>query len=533
MTLFDRLHSQRGMVSLVFAFSSVALFVAMLTGIDYMRWVTVQARAQDALDTAVLAAGRNLGNLTTNPTSAQIEAWKQDAIRYFQANWPQDYLGSNIDTANVQISVVNTPASNSAPAGQLLSMSLNGKLPLLVSAYLGNAPLTVSASNQALRVAKNNLELVLVLDNTGSMADPAGGSSGKSKLAALKSAAITLINLLKPTTTSGASAYFGLVPFTTVVNVRDAGGKLPTAWLDASRKDTAGATLAATAPFAAGDWQGCLSEPQPLSRPLALQNPANRPFRAYFDGWSAWENWYWSGFGWVDQWTYGNFRQDYCPAQPTTFLTSNTTTLANSINAMQANGSTFIASGILWGWRMLAPSWRNADSSKGWGSATLPQDTSAYLTKAMIIITDGANVWQLPTSAFSLPDLTRLRSSGSSYIGGNMPGYPSNYNSGTAYVYGGFSGNLAPYGTVSGTYNDSASRDIVDAIQLNACQQASAAGIKIWGIVYGKNDSEMQHSLSIMRQCVNQAAYYAPTDADLQQDFESIAGQLSTLRLTR
>ena len=133
--------------------------------------------------------------------------------------------------------MVNTPASGSTPAGQTLSMSLTGSLPLLVSGFLGNAPLTVAASNQALRVAKNNLEVVLVLDNTGSMNDSASGSGGTSKLSALKSAASTLIDLLTPTTNSGASVYFGLVPFTTVVNVRDANGNLPTSWLDNSRVD--------------------------------------------------------------------------------------------------------------------------------------------------------------------------------------------------------------------------------------------------------------------------------------------------------
>jgi len=531
---------QRGVVSLVFTLSTIGIMVALLSGIDMMRWAAVEARAQNALDAAVLAAGRNLGNLTTNPTAAQTAAWKADALGYFKANWPDSYLDSNIDTNNVSITMVNTPASGSTPAGQTLSMSLTGSLPLLVSGFLGNAPLTVAASNQALRVAKNNLEVVLVLDNTGSMNDSASGSGGTSKLSALKSAASTLIDLLTPTTNSGASVYFGLVPFTTVVNVRDANGNLPTSWLDNSRVDASSQAMQPTAPFSSNSWNGCLSEAQPLTNPLTLQTPANRPFRAYFDGWDTNQGWSWGwngwGWGWVKgAWQYSNFLQKYCPAQPTTFLTTNTTTLKQSINSMVANGSTFIASGVLWAWRMLAPTWRNKDSGKGWGSDTLPQDNSAYLTKAMIIITDGANVWQLPTSSFSLPDLSKTSLSGNYYTAPNSApilGDPNGSGSGEARVYGDYHGNLSPFGSTSSNDGDPATIAVVDAIQIQVCKQAAADGIKIWGIVYG-SDSGTAHSMTVMRQCVTQAAYYAPTDQELQKDFQSIAGQLSTLRLTK
>jgi Flp pilus assembly protein TadG len=535
MLLFRFLRQTRGAVSLVFALSTGIFLIAMLSGIDYMRWVAAQARAQQALDAAVLAAGRNLGNLPGNPTPAQLSAWKQDAIGYFNANWPSDYLGSSIDSGSLSISVSSTAATADQPAGQLLSMSVRGSMPLLVAGFLGTAPLVVGASNQALRVAKNNLEVVLVLDNTGSMSDSASGGS-QSKMEALKSASLTLIKMLTPTTDSGVSAYFGLVPFTTTVNVRDANGNVPTAWLDNTRRDADGATLPATAPFSSSSWSGCMTEPYPLQSPIALQDPGSRPFRAYFDGWTTQRLFSYQTWSYIYQ--YSNFLQYYCPEQPTTFLTNDQSVLKTAINNMHANGSTFIASGVIWGWRMLSPAWRNASTAKGWGSSTLPQDSNAYLTKAMIIITDGANVWQLPTSSFGLPRLNNVSQSGGTlYSNSNALGYPARSNgwpqNGLAALTGDFLPDLRPYGTVSSNWEDTASRDVIDAIQLSACRQASDAGIKIWGIVYGKNDSTMQHSLQIMRQCVNQAAYYAPTDTDLQADFQSIAGQLSTLRLTQ
>lgn len=530
---FSPLRDQRGLVSMIFILTSVSIFVALLSGIDLMRWSAVEARAQNALDAAVLAAGRNLGNLSSNPSNAQLAAWKADALGYFKANWPDDYLGSKIDTENVSIDVVYTPASGSTPAGQTISMSLKGSLPLMVSAYLGSAPLAIGAKNQALRVAKNNLEVVLVLDNTGSMAQSADGSGwGSSKMSALKTAAKTLISTLTPSKNSGVSAYFGLVPFTTTVNVRDANGHLPSNWL--TQLIVNGKPLPATAPFTSNSWNGCMVEP-PLSRPLSLQSPAAKPFHAYFDGWNVnYDNY-------ARKWGYSGFQQSYCTSQPTTFLTTDSGTLTNAIDSMEANGSTFIASGVLWAWRMLSPAWRNADASKGWGSATLPQDSSPYLTKAMIIISDGDNVWQMPSSGFSAASMAQISYSNGNYnSNSNILGYPDyTYDwygraygrNGAASFNGDFKSNLQPFGNVQPYADNPQSIAIVDAIQINACKQAAAAGVKIWGIVYGSGGSS--HGMSVMRQCATQAAYYAPTDAELQKDFQSIAGQLSTLRLTK
>jgi len=381
---------------------------------------------------------------------------------------------------------------------------------------------------------QNNLELALVLDNTGSMAETASGTgSGSTKMQALQAAATTLINNLIPTSstaTSGASVYIGLVPFTTTVSVRDANGNLPSSWLNASRQDTSGVLLPATTPFAsAANWNGCITEPSPLTKPLSLLSPANQPFRAYFDGWASS-----TSHGTT---TYSGFIQYYCPAQPTTFLTANTTTLINSINNMVASGSTFIASGILWGWRMLSPSWRSSDSTQGWGSASLPQNVSSSLTKAMIIITDGANEWQLPTSSFTVPLMTLTKRSGSSYTS------PQNGGIGIATTTnefgiqnladftGSYVPSLQPFGAINPVYGDNSSALIEDAMEINACQQAEAAGVKIWAIIYG-NDSSTAHSLSVMQQCVNEQAFYAPSDAALQADFKSITAQLNTLRIT-
>jgi hypothetical protein len=491
-----RLVDDRGMVSLTFLMSTGAMVLSMLGGIDMIRWAAVQARLQDAMDAAVLAGGRNLSNLSTSPTAAELAAWKADARGYLVANLPSDYMGSVVDPQTVDINVSYAVASGSTPASQTITMTAKGTLPLLSAGFLATKNLSVYASNQAIRVPKNNLELALVLDNTGSMGN--GITGGSTKLAALKSAANTLITDLQAASASGSSVNIGIVPFTTTVRVRDAAGNVPNGWLSNQY------------PFGA-NWSGCMTEPRTanlLASPAVLQAPGNQPFEAYYDQTP-------SNLNKTGAPTYYNFNQNGCTATPTTFLTSTTTTLTNSINSMVASGSTIIASGVLWGWRMLAPSWRNTDSSKGWGSPTLPQDSSPYLTKAMIIITDGKNE-PSPYDTFTSPGTNNL----TPYTG--HAGYFLS-KTGTNFI-GSYVKNYQPYGAF-GTPS-------ANSVTLSACNAAKAAGIKIWAIAFG-NWSDVQGSFPMLQSCVNQQAYFAPSNADLKKDFQSIAGQLSQLRLTK
>lgn len=517
MKCLHRLRNSRGSVSLMYVLNTVGLLVALMSGIDVMRWAIADARLQSALDTAVLAAGKNLANLPASPTAAQLAAWQAYAQGYFSANMPSGYLGATLNGAPA-ITTTTTAASPNNPSIQTVSMSVTGSIPLLVSGYIASAPLTLSAGNQALRVVQSNLELALVLDNTGSMAGSASGGKGSaSKLAALKTAASNLIDTLTASSRNGGSVNIGLVPFTTTVSVRDANGNLPVNWLRLA-SDVAGSAMPATAPFAsASAWGGCFAEPHDssgnLNSPPALLAPGSRPFSAYFDTWIKS-----GGSGWGSTAaTYSSFSASNCITAPTQFLTSDAASLKTALATMTASGNTFIATGILWGWRMLSPEWRSSNTALGWGSPTVPQDTGSNLIKALIIITDGENTVST-ANMYSIPDIARMTRSGTSYLGA------SSGNALSQFSASGYSSRLRPYGNVSTTTQD--------AIQLATCAAARAQGIKIWAIVYG-SDSGTAHSLAVLQQCVTEQAFYAPSDADLQADFENIAGQLSILRLTK
>ena len=77
MTPTSSVRRQRGSVTLMFLFSMTSIMLSLLAAIDIMRYNLVQSRLQSALDAAVLAAGRNLGNLGDSPSQSSQQAWRQ------------------------------------------------------------------------------------------------------------------------------------------------------------------------------------------------------------------------------------------------------------------------------------------------------------------------------------------------------------------------------------------------------------------------------------------------------------------------
>jgi uncharacterized protein YegL len=494
MRRFSIFRNQRGSVSLTFVLSMVALTTAFVAGYGTMMWSAGQSRLQDALDIATLAGVDDFVNLpVNNPTQAQTDAFNAYIRGYFDANMPYGYLTLNVSSANVTIAVANVPATATTPASRTLTLGVSGSMEVMGGGG-GGTSLKVGATSSGLFIDQNNLELALVLDNTGSMADPASNGSSDSKIVALKAAAKTLIDTLVQDSATGSSVNIGLVP---------------TSWLQVMT-DASGHTMPATAPFtSASNWSGCVAEPNSgaLTDPPQVLNPVNQPFHAYYTYSS-------STSKTTHITTYNNFGNSNCIAAPTTFLTSNVTTLENALTPMTANGSTFIAAGIQWGWRMLTPSWRNADTTRGWGSATLPADANSYLTKAIIIITDGENTTS-SYNMYSIPNLALASQSGANYVSTANNNVLDNYS---------VTNSLKPYGNQSTATQD--------AMEIATCQAAEAQGIKIWAVVFG-SDSGTAHSYTVLQQCVNEVAYLAPTDAALINDFADIEGQLMTVRLTK
>jgi hypothetical protein len=141
-----------------------------------------------------------------------------------------------------------------------------------------------------------------------------------------------------------------------------------------------------------------------------------------------------------------------------------------AIDGMNASGETYIAPGLLWGWRLLTPN-TNTPFADG-----APKGTAK---KILILLTDGANTHSV------------------------------DYNSG-----------------------DHGPTDVTaaNAKVLETCQNIKDEGIEVYTILFQETDGTIQ---SVLTQCSSGPPYHynANTVADLQGAFTAIGSQLAGIRM--
>lgn len=582
----------RGAVAILFAMCASSTVGAMCMALDAIDYAMTQGRMQMALDVATLSAGADLSHFTNTPTGTDLATWQADARAYYDANMPGNMLGFTMPDANFAATVSGTPAS-----GQKISLSASGSMmlfaPKVLSAGMNGsgsgsgsgssmAPTSlVSASNTALRLPESTLELVMVLDNTGSMSSPANGVSGATKMSGLKTAANTLIDSVLPSASN--KSYIGLVPFASTVNVN--GALSPSgSWLSSSWP-----VYNATSSIKTASWNGCTVEPRSGGNlsPEAYSPSDTRKFGRYYYNvppnglniytYSSRSNYsscsvsrsysptvdtnvpvtigsgganlcdypssgQGTGIGYrYDQYTSSGTtltQNSGCLGTPVTFLSQDETALTNAVNSMTASGSTVIPVGLLWGWRMLEPAW--SQSVAGTGNGWISTDTSLpkpidgsvqNLQRVMIVLTDGLN--QIG-AAGSIPNT--LYFNGLSGVGTNSLSAPtvlradgtsmSNARTDSAELHGG-----DPRDPSSG--NNAGWPDDANTFQLAICTAIKARGITIYAITFGASASSSSAQVT-MQNCASPGDYYhAPDNATLNSIFQQIAGNLGVLRLTQ
>ncbi|MGD2133911.1 MAG: pilus assembly protein [Maricaulaceae bacterium] len=184
------LKSRDGNVAMIFALTIIPFLMLAGMALDVGRTIMVRERLGQAIDAAILAVGA-APELTEDEAQALGE-------QFFEANYGDDLLGSTFDIS-VEIQ------------GDVITMSANAEVPTTLLAIAGKSSFNVHQEAEAVR-GGNDVELVFVLDNTGSMRG--------SKIASLRDAATSAVELLFDTATSDRDAVqIGLVPFAATVNV--------------------------------------------------------------------------------------------------------------------------------------------------------------------------------------------------------------------------------------------------------------------------------------------------------------------------
>src|SRR5262249_51410103 len=149
-------------------------------------------RMSSALDAAGLAAGKTITTPPASvcpppPTFACEQQWAtQEATRFFYANFPAGYLGSTI---------LGTISVQPSPDLSTLTLTVKATQQTVFMRLFGINPMNVSAASTVTRGTTQGMELVLVLDNTGSMNGALPGQT-TTKIQALGTAVTQLINIL-------------------------------------------------------------------------------------------------------------------------------------------------------------------------------------------------------------------------------------------------------------------------------------------------------------------------------------------------
>ncbi|MEC9368142.1 MAG: TadE/TadG family type IV pilus assembly protein [Pseudomonadota bacterium] len=484
----------RGVTAIIFGLSLIPLVMMGGLAIDYGRALAAKERLGRALDAAALAAASS-----PDLTEAEIEERVQF---YFDANFPNGAEGKPSS-----ITVVK--------ADKLIQLSATGIVPTTLLQMAGISTMPVDAYSEVTYKQKH-IELVMVLDNTGSM-------SWNGKIDALKSASNTLTGILFDQVNNSANGEIkiGLVPFAATVNV--GADKLGSGWIDVNAQ-----SAIASEDFQAGvnvltlynqitnrDWNGCVrarssaydtTDAAPdINLPNTLWAPYFAPDEPDFN---AYANRYASDTGYSGSFYDYNARQRYvgkynnlsvsggsgpefnCPTTPVTPLTSVRGTVESGINAMNAAGSTVIPAGLAWGWRVISP-------TPPYTQGVAYNDTNVI--KAIVLLTDGTND-----------------------VGGGL----SNHNRSYYNAYG-----FAQSGHLGAT-NGSQATTVLNNKTSTLCTNIKDEGVRLYTITFQLADGPIK---DLMRDCATSVAMYfdSPSNEQLTTIFTEIAKDLSNLRISK
>jgi len=485
---------RKGAAALLFAMTFIPSVIGVGLAIDYTRAQTMRQHLTQALDAAALAVGSWQGL-----TEAEMQ---QKAQAYFAANFP---AGSGT-TGALALSV----------NGPVISISVNGEVDTTFMKIVGIDRVNVAAHTEV-TLAEKKIELVMALDNTGSM-----GWNGK--LGGLKTAAQTLVDTLFGGEAQPDFVKVGLVPFAAAVNI--GADKLGSGWID-----TAAQSPIAWEDFQPGvnvldlyaqltnrSWNGCVrarAAPHDTQDDPPLAGVPDTLWAPYFAPDEPDFSWLYAN-RYVPDGAYGGTEYDYdarqrytgkytdytlpgwendgpdfnCRTQPVTAMTNVKTTLDSAIAAMNASGNTVIPAGLAWAWRLISP---GEPFTEGVG-----YDDDQTI-KAIVLLTDGQNT-----------------------VSGGLNNHNRSYYSAYGYAR---SGHL-------GATDGSEATSQLNAKTAALCENIKAAGIRLYTVTFQLGDGATKN---LMRDCAtNPQMYYdSPSNSELEQVFKDIAKGLNELRLSK
>lgn len=483
-----RIADRRGAVGWFLAAAMIPLLLATGVGVDGARGYLVKARLSQALDAAALAGGRVMFSDTRD----------SDILMYFNSNFPHGFMDATIDGPNISVSANE----------ETLTLTASATVPTTFMKLAGYDTMSIGGRSVVTRTNRS-MELVLVMDNTGSMY-----SNGK--IGAMKTAAIDLLNVLYGSRDVMPNFWVGLVPYAAFVNI----GNNHADWLAPGSLNQA--------QYAPSVWKGCVeARAFPFEETAAETLPAAQPWRpsrwastagtVYRDGRNhvvpGDNNWPPVRESQADLLVLQNDMTGPnigCPP-PIMGLQPSKSVAIDAINAMGPwfRGGTMGNLGLAWGWRVISPTWRGMWTGT---PANLPLDyNTPFMDKVVVMLTDGRNEW------YDYP--------------GHAPGC-----AGVTTPCSFPDADYTAYGRLSearlGTTNNGTALGILNNRMATLCTSMKAQGVTMYTIVLQENDANTQ---ALFRNCASRPEYYflSPTAGDLAAIFRTIGTQLSNLRIAQ
>lgn len=463
---------QSGVVAVVFGLMIPVVIGSVGLSVDMAQAYLVKSRLSSALDAAALAAAAG---------GADNESEIQDKVDAFmEANYPEGRIGTKV---NVDV-LLN---------GEELTVTATARVDTSFMKIFGFETMDVEVETIVQREVRG-LEVVMILDNTGSM-------STNNNIRSLRTATKNFINILFDSVSEPELVKIGLVPYASSVNVGPYGmgydmddNDYGDPFVVPPNNDIYDTYVSGYykynsygineddleyKPSKKGQWHGCVLA---LDYPDDTDDDSLGPWEMYrhdYNGYSTYKNKKkYQGY----KGTQGDYyNAEYgpnisCPRQSIVPLMSDQDFLIDAADNMEADGSTLGNIGLVWGWRVLSPEEPFVEGA---------EYEDEQWDKVALIMTDGVN---------------------------SMSSYYSAYGR-------------------SNTHN--IDDDDLDDRLSDTCENMKAAGILVYAVTF--DDGVNQSTKNLYRDCATQPSNYhdAPTQDDLEEVFEKIARELSNLYIKK
>ena len=413
--------------------------------IDAGRGYMIKSRLGDALDAAALAGAQSVQS---------DEKFLSDISMYFNANFPSDFMGAQVSLDPPQVTTNK----------EVITLTASAQISTTFMNVLGFETMDVSSTTEVTR-RTTGMDIVLSMDMSGSMGWDDG--DGGIRIEEARKAAKKLVRILFGDEKKKDLLHIGVVPWNGKVNVKlngtGAGAGNVTEVGNKYYSDKSPVPLLSE-PDA--NWNGCVyarytnNGVDDDGDHLLAELPGSLP----------------EDFGWQPISNEGSFR---CLSHGVTALINRKSKIRQAINELtEPTGTTNIAQGLAWAWRVLTPGEPFDDADP------FPKGNHQ---RAIVLLTDGEQ--------YGTP--------GDAYNGTFGNGYSAGANG-----------------------MDDRLRAVAENIK--------AQGIKIYTIQFYHDSNELS---DLMKEVASEPSspyyYFAPNGRALNEAFEEIANHLSELRLSK